>query len=165
MMGTEIERKFLVKNGSFKALADGKRYRQGYLNRTHPPVVRVRTVDHKGFLTVKGLTTGVTRQEFEYEIPVADAAAMLDGLCEKPLIEKKRYTIPQGGFIWEVDEFFEENQGLILAEVELDKEDRRFDKPDWVGEEVSGDPKYFNSNLARNPYKNWPENEGSAPKE
>ena len=110
-MGKEIERKFLVKDDSFKNLAQGSKYRQGYLNSMKERVVRVRTIDDKGFLTVKGITTGATRVEYEYEIPVKDADALLDDLCEKPLIEKNRYKIGFESFIWEVDEFFGENQG------------------------------------------------------
>ncbi len=154
-MGKEIERKFLVKDDTFKTLAQGTSYRQGYLNSQKERVVRVRTIADKGFLTVKGITTGATRVEYEYEIPVKDAEAMLDELCEKPLIEKNRYKIKQGNFIWEVDEFFGENQGLICAEVELEREAQSYDKPEWIGAEVTGDPKYFNSNLIQNPYKNW----------
>ena len=154
-MGKEIERKFLVKDDTFKTLAQGTSYRQGYLNSQKERVVRVRTIADKGFLTVKGITTGATRVEYEYEIPVKDAEAMLDELCQKPLIEKNRYKIKQGNFIWEVDEFFGENQGLICAEVELESEAQSYDKPEWIGEEVTGDPKYFNSNLIQNPYKNW----------
>ncbi len=154
-MGKEIERKFLVKDDSFRSLAQGTRYRQGYLNSVKERVVRVRTIDDKGFLTIKGITTGATRAEYEYEIPVKEADAMLEELCEQPLIEKNRYKIAHKGFIWEVDEFFGENQGLIFAEVELESEDQQFDKPDWITDEVTGDPKYFNSNLIQNPYKNW----------
>lgn len=154
-MGKEIERKFLVKDDSFKNLAQGSKYRQGYLNSMKERVVRVRTIDDKGFLTVKGITTGATRVEYEYEIPVKDADAMLDDLCEKPLIEKNRYKIGFESFIWEVDEFFGENQGLIVAEVELEREDQHFEKPEWISEEVTGDPKYFNSNLIQNPYSKW----------
>ena len=154
-MGKEIERKFLVKDDTFKTLTRGTSYRQGYLNSQKERVVRVRTIADKGFLTVKGITTGATRVEYEYEIPVKDAEAMLDELCEKPLIEKNRYKIKQGNFIWEVDEFFGENQGLICAEVELESEAQSYDKPEWIGAEVTGDPKYFNSNLIQNPYKNW----------
>jgi CYTH domain-containing protein len=154
-MGTEIERKFLVRDDSFRSLAQGTRYRQGYLNSVKERVVRVRTIDDKGFLTIKGITTGATRAEYEYEIPVKEAEAMLDELCEQPLIEKNRYKIAHKGFIWEVDEFFGENRGLIFAEVELESEDQQFDKPDWITDEVTGDPKYFNSNLIQNPYKNW----------
>ena len=154
-MGKEIERKFLVRDDSFRSLAQGTRYRQGYLNSVKERVVRVRTIDDKGFLTIKGITTGATRAEYEYEIPVKEAEAMLDGLCEKPLIEKDRYKIAHKGLIWEVDEFFGENQELILAEVELESEDQPYDKPDWITDEVTGDPKYFNSNLIQTPYKNW----------
>jgi len=154
-MGKEIERKFLVRDDSFRSLAQGTRYRQGYLNSVKERVVRVRTIDDKGFLTIKGITTGATRAEYEYEIPVKEAEAMLDELCEQPLIEKNRYKIAHKGFTWEVDEFFGENQGLILAEVELESEDQSYDKPEWITDEVTGDPKYFNSNLIQNPYKNW----------
>ena len=154
-MGTEIERKFLVRDDSFRSLAQGTRYRQGYLNSTKERVVRVRTIDDKGFLTIKGITTGATRAEYEYEIPVKEAEAILNELCEQPLIEKNRYKIAHRGFIWEVDEFFGENQGLIFAEVELESEDQSYDKPEWITDEVTGDPKYFNSNLIQNPYKNW----------
>lgn len=154
-MGKEIERKFLVKDDSFKNLTQGSKYRQGYLNSMKERVVRVRTIDDKGFLTVKGITTGATRVEYEYEIPVKDADAMLDDLCEKPLIEKNRYKIGFESFIWEVDEFFGENQGLIVAEIELEREDQHFEKPDWISEEVTGDPKYFNLNLIQNPYSKW----------
>ena len=154
-MGTEIERKFLVKENSWRSLAAGTKYRQGYLNSTKERTVRVRTIDDKGFLTIKGITTGASRAEYEYEIPAADADALLDDLCEKPLIEKNRYKIDFEGFVWEVDEFFGENQGLIVAEVELESEDQAFEKPVWIGEEVTGDPKYFNSNLINNPYLKW----------
>ena len=154
-MGKEIERKFLVEDDSFRSLAKGTNYRQGYLNSAKERVVRVRTIDDKGFLTIKGITTGATRLEYEYEIPLKDAKAMLNELCEKPLIEKNRYKIKYKGLIWEVDEFFGENQGLIFAEVELETEDQQYEKPEWIGEEVTGDPKYFNSNLIQNPYKNW----------
>jgi adenylate cyclase len=154
-MGIEIERKFLIKNDSWRALAEGTQYRQGYLNSEKERVVRVRTINDKGFLTIKGITTGATRVEYEYEISDTDATEMLNELCEKPLIEKNRYKIDFEGLIWEVDEFFGENQGLIVAEVELESEDQPFEKPEWVGEEVTGDSKYFNSNLIQNPYLKW----------
>lgn len=154
-MGKEIERKFLVNNDSFRLLAKGTSYRQGYLNSAKERVVRVRTTDDKGFLTIKGITTGATRLEYEYEVPLKDADEMLNELCEKPLIEKNRYKIDYEGFVWEVDEFFGENRGLICAEVELETEDQPYEKPEWIGEEVTGDPKYFNSNLIQNPYKKW----------
>ena len=106
-------------------------------------------------MTVKGITVGATRAEYEYEIPADEANQMLDDLCEQPIIEKKRYKIPQGDLTWEIDEFGGVNEGLTVAEIELESEDQAFDKPDWVGEEVTGDPKYYNSNLIANPFKNW----------
>ena len=154
-MGKEIERKFLLKSDSWRSFAKGKRHRQGYLNRVKERIVRIRTIEDKGFLTIKGITTGATREEFEYEIPVAEASAMLEQLCERPLIEKNRYKIEFSGLVWEVDEFLGENQGLIVAEVELESEDQSFEKPAWIGEEVTGDPKYFNSNLVQHPYSRW----------
>jgi adenylate cyclase len=154
-MGKEIERKFLIKSDGWRSLASGTMYRQGYLSTVKERTVRVRTVGERGFLTIKGVTTGVTRAEFEYEIPVTEANAMLDSLCERPLIEKSRYRIEHRGLVWEVDEFFGENQGLVIAEVELVNEGQRIDLPSWVGEEVSDDPRYFNSNLTKHPYTRW----------
>jgi CYTH domain-containing protein len=154
-MGKEIERKFLVKGDVWKSLAKGTRYRQGYLNSVKERTVRVRTVGDKGFLTIKGITTGASRAEYEYPVPVSDAEAMLNDLCEKPLIEKNRYKIEDRNLTWEVDEFFGENRGLIVAEVELESEDQSFEKPGWVGEEVTGDPRYFNANLIKHPFTKW----------
>jgi len=153
-MALEIERKFLVKENDWRN-GQGTMYRQGYLNSDENRNVRVRVIDDKGYLTVKGISKGATRVEYEYEIPKAEAGAMLDNLCEKPLITKKRYKIEFKGFVWEVDEFLGENQGLIIAELELETEDQVFFKPEWIGEEVTGDPKYFNSNLIRRPYSKW----------
>ncbi len=154
-MAKEIERKFLVASEDWRALARGTRYRQGYLSTVKKRTVRVRTIDNKGFLTVKGVTVGATRSEYEYEIPAADADEMLNDLCEKPIIEKNRYKIPLGGVTWEVDEFLGVNDGLIVAEVELQSEDQPFPKPDWIGEEVTSDPKYFNANLIARPFSTW----------
>ena len=154
-MAKEIERKFLVKGSAWKAAAKGAVYRQGYLSSVKERVVRVRTIEKTGFLTIKGLTKGISRSEFEYEISVDDANTMLDDICEKPLIEKTRYKIPVGGLVFEVDEFFGENDGLVVAEVEIGDENQKIELPEWIGEEVSGDPRYFNSNLIRNPYKKW----------
>lgn len=153
-MGTEIERKFLVREGSWRG---GKAvgFRQGYLNTAKERIVRVRTIGDRAYLTIKGITVGASRLEFEYEIPVADAEELLDELCEKPLIEKNRYTVEYGGLAWEVDEFLGENQGLVVAEVELQSEDQRYERPEWLGDEVTGDPRYFNSNLIANPYTRW----------
>ncbi|WP_114194306.1 CYTH domain-containing protein [Edaphovirga cremea] len=154
-MGKEIERKFLLSGDEWRGLASGTHYRQGYLNSTKERTVRIRTINDKAFLTVKGITVSATRAEYEYEIPLADCTEMLDGLAERPIIEKKRYKIPYAGLVWEVDEFFGVNEGLIVAEVELQSEDQVFEKPVWVGEEVSGDPRYFNSNLVTHPYTTW----------
>ncbi len=154
-MAKEIERKFLLTGDGWRQLAKGTIYRQGYLSTVKERTVRVRTIDDKGFLTIKGITVGATRVEYEYEIPTADANEMLDDLCEKPIIEKKRYKVALDGFIWEIDEFGGVNQGLIVAEIELESEDQAFNKPDWVGDEVSGDPRYFNSNLIAHPFTTW----------
>jgi CYTH domain-containing protein len=130
---------------------------QGYLNTAKERTVRVRTIGDKGYLTVKGETKGATRLEFEYEIPVDDACQMLDELCERPLIEKTRRKIEKDGLTWEIDEFFGENKGLIVAEVELEDEDQVFSKPAWIATEVTDEPRYFNANLVDNPYSQWPE--------
>lgn len=154
-MGTEIERKFLLKNDTWRHSARGTRYRQGYLNSTKECTVRVRTTEGSGCLTLKGPNKGATRIEYEYDIPESDAAAMLDELCQKPIIEKNRHKIDFAGLVWEVDEFFGENAGLILAEVELESEDQCFSKPEWIGAEVTGNPKYYNANLVTHPYMKW----------
>lgn len=153
-MGTEIERKFLVKEGPWREAA-AETYRQGYLSTVKERTVRVRTINDKGYLTVKGVSVGASRLEFEYEIPVADAEQLLDNLCEKPLIEKQRYKLDHGGLTWEIDVFFGDNEGLIVAEVELQSEDQVFERPDWVVDEVTSDPRYYNANLISNPYSNW----------
>ena len=153
-MAQEIERKFLVQSDEWRALAKATSYRQGYLSSAKERVVRVRTIDDRGFLTIKGINEGLTRLEFEYDIPLADADSLLE-LCEKPLIEKNRSKIDLDGLTWEVDEFFGDNAGLIVAEVELESEEQAFEKPSWIGEEVSGDPRYFNSNLIQNPFSTW----------
>jgi len=153
-MGKEIERKYLLVGDAWKSLGEGTLYRQGYLNSTKERVVRVRTMGPKAALTIKGISVGATRLEFEYEIPFDDCEQLLE-LCEQPLIEKTRYKIEAGGLVWEVDEFHGVNEGLVVAECELESEDQAIDKPDWVGEEVTGDPRYFNSNLIANPYTTW----------
>ena len=154
-MAKEIERKFLVSGEDWRALARGTRYRQGYLSTVKERTVRVRTIDDRAFLTVKGVSVGATRSEYEYEIPAADADEMLNALCEKPIIEKNRYKIPLGGITWEVDEFLGVNEGLIVAEVELQSEDQSFPKPTWIGEDVTDDPRYFNANLIARPFSTW----------
>ena len=155
-MALEIERKFLVDEKLFRPEGKEIRVKQGYLPGEGPILVRVRENDGKGYLTLKGKTTGITRDEFEYEIPTEDAEKLLD-FCKRPLIDKVRYLIPaeDGIHTWEVDRFFGENEGLMIAEVELSDENEEFSRPDWLGREVSGDPHYYNSNLAEHPYSEW----------
>jgi len=158
-MAREIEHKFLVKPGAWQPSDAGTGYRQGYLSSVKERVVRVRTAGAKGYLTVKGITRGLSRLEFEYEIPLADANRMLDELCERPLVEKTRHKERHGAHVWEIDVFHGENDGLVLAEIEVASESERFEVPAWAGTEVSSDPRYFSSNLGTNPYRNWkPEN-------
>lgn len=153
-MPKEIERKFLVKDDSWRQLAKGSLYRQGYIS-SEGATVRIRIVGNQGYLTIKGPTINYSRAEFEYQIPLADAQEMLDTLCVRPLIEKTRYKINLGGLVWEVDDFAGANQGLILAEVELTDEAQQIELPQWIGEEVSGDLKYYNSYLVKHPFSEW----------
>lgn len=153
-MGIEIERKFLVRGDAYRALAPGMACRQGYLCTDPARVVRVRVLGDRAFLTIKGAAAGASRAEFEYAIPPGDARELLN-LCERTLIEKTRYTVPHGGLVWEIDEFHGANAGLVVAECELQAEDQRVDRPDWVGEEVTGDARYFNSNLVARPFTTW----------
>jgi adenylate cyclase len=154
-MAKEIERKFLVSDNSWRRLGSGQRYRQGYLSTVKERTVRVRVAGDKGFITVKGINLGATRSEYEYEIPLADANEILDCLCERPLIEKIRYRIHLGDLTWEVDEFEDENHGLIIAEIELKDENQAILLPTWIGREVTGDPCYVNSNLVAHPFSKW----------
>lgn len=154
-MGVEIERKFLVRGEAWKSLAPGVLLRQGYLSSQHERIVRVRIEGDGARLTIKGPVAGATRGEWEYPIPLADAQVFLDTLCERPVIEKRRYRIPFGDMTWEVDEFLGDNAGLVVAEIELLAEDQAFALPDWVGEEVTHDHRYFNSSLLRFPYSRW----------
>lgn len=154
-MPTEIERKFLVTGNAWRAQGEGILLRQGYLNSARERTVRVRTAGEQAFLTIKGATVGITRAEYEYAIPLADANALLDTLAEKPLIEKVRTIIPVGNVVWEVDEFLGENKGLIVAEIELEREDAPFPRPEWLGEEVTGDPRYYNASLVKHPFSQW----------
>lgn len=157
-MGQEIERKYLVKGDEWRSLASGVPYCQGYIPTVGTSTVRVRIVGKRGYLTIKGERVNISRSEFEYPIPVEDAREMLDTLCARPLIEKTRYRIPQGDLIWEVDEFFGDNQGLIIAEVELQNETQPVDLPSWIDREVT-DKKYFNSSLVKYPYSQWQDRE------
>ena len=154
-MAIEIERKYLVVGDEWRQLGTGGEFRQGYLSTVKERTVRVRVIGNQGFLTVKGITVGATRTEYEYEIPVDDARAMLADLCEQPVIEKIRYAIDWEGLTWEIDEFLGVNSGLVVAEVELEDADREIDLPEWVGEDVTEDPRYFNSNLVARPYSTW----------
>ncbi len=154
-MGTEIERKFLLIGEEWRENAQGLLLRQGYISSQPGGTVRVRTADNQGYLTLKGKTTGVSRLEFEYSIPLEDADILLDQICQKPILEKIRYRVAYKGHTWEVDEFLGDNAGLLVAEIELTAEDQPFPKPPWIGEEVSGDPRYCNSSLSRNPFLHW----------
>ena len=154
-MAKEIERKFLVAHQAWRESVNTIHvFRQGYLSYDSERTVRVRATEVTGYLTIKGITEGLTRDEFEYEIPLADALALLQ-LCERPAIEKKRYIVPNGAHVWEVDVFEGVNEGLVVAEIELGSEDEAFDKPNWLGNEVSGDRKYSNSALTLHPFKDW----------
>ncbi|TMU55243.1 CYTH domain-containing protein [Flagellimonas algicola] len=153
----EIERKFLVKSEGYKHQAnEHTRIVQGFLNTAPQRTVRVRIKGDKGFLTVKGESnvSGTTRFEWETEINVAEATNLID-LCEAVILEKNRYKVPFGSHVFEVDEFLGENKGLVVAEVELQHEDEFFDKPEWLGQEVTGDVRYYNSQLSINPFQNW----------
>ena len=154
-MGTEIERKFLVTGNEWRDMAVGVVYRQGYLCLEKGRTVRVRVAGEQAFLTIKGESSGISRMEYEYPIPVADARVMLAELCEQPIIEKKRYRITYQGFVWEVDEFFGENEGLLVAEIELEGEGQAFAKPSWIGAEVSADRRYSNASLVKHPFSGW----------
>jgi adenylate cyclase len=153
-MGTEIERKFLVVGDDWRRGASGSSYIQGYLSRDVARVVRIRQTGPSAYLTIKGTAEGTKRPEFEYPIPLSDAQQLMK-LCLRPLVEKTRYVIKYGGKRWEVDEFHGDNHGLILAEIELSSEDESIEIPPWIGQEVSGDSRYFNSSLSERPYTQW----------
>jgi CYTH domain-containing protein len=154
-MPKEIERKFLLKNDNWRSqFTSRKIIKQGYLSTQKERTVRVRVLGEKGFLTIKGETVGMTRLEFEYEIPGDEAKELLQ-LCEKPLIEKERFIVLRGKLNWEIDIFEGDNKGLNLAEVELKDENQKVEMPDWVGEEVTYESRYFNSNLVKLPFGRW----------
>ena len=154
-MAKEIERKFLVDREKLPPLENPHIITQGYVSGCLTATVRIRISNSEAFLTLKGKSTGLTRSEFEYPIPLSDARQMLEELCNTTVIEKKRYLIPCKEHIWEVDVFEGNNQGLIVAEIELTNENETFAKPEWVIQEVSNDPKYRNSNLLVSPYNTW----------
>jgi adenylate cyclase len=153
-MGVEIERKFLVKDDSWRVGAVATDFRQGYLSRSPGRTVRVRIAGKIGVLTIKGKSKGFSRPEFEYEIPLDDAIQLL-ALCEGPAIEKVRHEVSFGGFVWEVDEFRGANAGLVVAEIEVPSEDTAFPLPPWAGTEVTADSRYANSRLSEKPYSTW----------
>ena len=155
-MGVEIERKFLVDHEKWRQVIKptGTHYRQGYLLNDDERTIRVRVTDQQGFITLKGATTGITRKEYEYKIPVEDGNELLDSFALSE-IEKIRYRIEFGDKLWEVDEFLGDNEGLIMAEIELKNETEKFEKPGWATKEVSDDERYYNSNLSTHPFKKW----------
>lgn len=152
-MAIEIERKFLTQGDAWRS-TPALYFCQGYLNRSKERTVRIRVADEQGFLTIKGANTGASRTEFEYEIPLGDAQQLL-ALCDGPLIEKYRRRITYAGMLWEVDEFLGDNEGLVVAEIELESESQTFAKPDWIGAEVTQDARYYNSNLSLSPFNSW----------
>jgi len=155
-MPLEVERKFLVAGNAWRAETTASaRIRQGYLVANAHLTVRIRTKDDAAFITVKGETRGIARAEYEYAIPLAEANEMLEALCQPPLVEKRRHTVVYAGVIWEVDEFFAQNVPLVLAELEREDAADIIDLPPWIGQEVTGDARYTNSNLARQPYSTW----------
>lgn len=158
-MGVEIERKFLVRDDSWRALAVSRTFfRQGYMRNEEHATVRVRLAEGGAYLTLKAPRSGsdVERLEFNYDIPAEDARILLDRFCGKPQIEKYRYLVPAGnGLTWEVDEFLGENAGLIVAELELPAADCPYERPEWLGDEVTGDARYYNAMLAACPYSHW----------
>ncbi len=154
-MAKEIERKFLIKNENWKTLVKSQiQIKQGYLNDDPNRAVRIRIKDQKGIITIKGKTTGFSRLEFEYEIPYPDALALLK-LCNQPIIEKTRYHVFENDLLWEIDIFEGDNKGLQIVEVELDAEDQKVQTPEWVGQEVTDDSKYYNLSLMTFPYTQW----------
>lgn len=155
-MGVEIERKFLVDRSKWQILQKpaGSFYRQGYIFKEPGKTIRVRVTDQGSYITIKGKSRGATREEYEYSIPPTDAEELLRGFCEE-IVTKIRYTINFAGKTWEVDVFSGDNEGLIVAEIELTDEAEQFEIPDWVGQEVTHDKRYFNSNLSVHPYTKW----------
>lgn len=160
-MATEIERKFLLVDDSWQAQADdGVPMRQGYLSTSLPAQdvkssIRIRIAGEQANLNIKSATLGITRQEYEYAIPLADANELLDTLADGPIIEKTRYHVQHGKHTWEIDVFTGDNQGLVVAEIELSDEQENFERASWLGEEVSDDPRYYNVCLVKHPFKDW----------
>jgi len=154
-MKLEIERKFLVKGNNWQKGYKKQLIIQGYLHLEHDYTVRVRQIDEQGFITIKAIDKGIAKKEFEYEIPLEEAQQLLK-LCKTTLIEKYRYSVETNGFMWEVDEFLGKNSGLVIAEVELEQVDQIINIPEWIGNEVTGDRRYYNAHLSVNPFLMWP---------
>ena len=155
-MGREIERKFLLKSEGWRdEVSSSVRLVQGYLMRGDRSAVRVRIRGDSAELNVKHTVDGINRLEYEYEIPVSDAREMLDHVAAQPLIDKTRHYVRHGDHLWEIDEFHGDNDGLVVAEIELSDEHEAFERPAWLGQEVSEDPRYYNSNLSKVPYRQW----------
>ncbi len=155
-MAAEIERKFLVTDERWREQVERSEVmRQGYFGGTEKASLRVRLSGDRAWLNIKSATLGISRMEYEYAIPAEDAREMLDQLCRTPLIEKTRHYVRHGDHLWEIDEFYGDNAGLVVAELELESVDEHYEQPPWLGEEVSDDPRYYNVNLARHPYRRW----------
>lgn len=155
-MSVEIERKYLVKSMDWKGRADtGTRFLQGYLANTKKAAIRVRIAGERAWLTLKGARAGISRLEFEYPLPVADAKQMLQEFCQGQVIDKTRYRLPLDEHVWEIDVFHDANEGLVLAEIEIENEQESFSLPGWIGEEVSADKRYYNAYLSQYPYSSW----------
>ena len=155
-MGQEIERKFLLDSDGWRTEVTGSvRLVQGYVSRGDKSAVRVRIKGERGELNIKHTLDGIHRLEYEYEIPLSDARELLDNVALRPLIDKVRHHVNFGDHLWEIDEFFGDNAGLVVAEIELGSADEAFDRPAWLGREVSDDPRYYNSNLSKLPFTQW----------
>lgn len=155
-MATEIERKFLVTNDSWKKeVTSTAEYTQGYLATERSCSIRIRVEQDRASLNIKSATLGISRNEYDYPIPLSEANEILQDLCIKPLLKKTRYHVPHGTHVWEIDVFDGDNKGLVVAEIELETQDELFSRPDWLGEEVSDDPRYYNVSLVDHPYSKW----------
>jgi len=155
-MPVEIERKFLLANDDWRnQVVRSSRIRQGYMGNVDKASVRIRVQGARANINIKSATLEMRRMEYEYEIPLGEAEEMLDQLCNTPQIDKTRFIVEQGKHIWEIDEFYGDNEGLLVAEIELATEGEVFDKPQWLGEEVTNDPRYYNVNLIKNPFSRW----------
>jgi len=155
-MPIEIERKFLLVNDNWrKEVSRSYRIRQGYIGEIGKASVRIRVQDEKANINIKSATLAMRRMEYEYEIPLDEALQMLDQLCNQPQVDKTRYIVEQGKHKWEIDEFYGDNEGLVVAEIELSDEHEIFEKPEWIGKQVTDDARYYNVNLIKQPFKDW----------